>query len=212
MAISRTRLSEMLVPLNPYDMEWTFQMSTSPANLSRRADAVRNRQLVLEATKVLLAAEGAGVTVEAIARRAGVGAATVVRSFGNKEALFDTAVADLLEPLIQLGRDALTEPDAEAALRRFLLELIAFQSAHRIMGEQLRELDLPATAAQRADLNRAGLALVTRARDTGAIRADLEPDVLFEVLGEMTHAIARTSGAHTETFITVIMDGLRPGS
>lgn len=185
-------------------MEWTFQMSTSPG---KRADAIRNRQLVLEATKVLLAAEGPGVTVEAIARRAGVGAATVVRSFGSKEALFDAAVADLLEPILQLGRDALAEPDG---LLRFLRELMAFQSAHRIMGEQLRELDLPATSAQRAALNQLGLALVTRARDTGVIRTDLTPDALFEVIGEMTYAIARTRGALAETFITVIMDGLRP--
>ena len=135
-------------------MECLFQMSTSTTNRDprSRADAVRNQQRVLKATKALLSEIGTAVTVEAISKKAGVGAATVVRSFGNKEALIDAAVADLLEPIIQRARDALSEPGSEKALRNFLLELLAFQSAHWIMGEQLREMDLPVTPAQRAAL------------------------------------------------------------
>jgi AcrR family transcriptional regulator len=206
-------LTEMLVPI--HDLEWSFQMSTPAANgvVRRRTDAVRNRQLVLEATKTLLAEGGATITVDAISRRAGVGAATVVRTFGNKAALIDAAVAELLEPLIQRGRDALSEPSAEVGLRGFLIEAIAFQSAHWIMGERLGELDLPATMAQRAALNKAGLDLVTRARDDGAIRTDIDATVVTVLIGEVTYAIARSESASrtlSESYISVIMDGLRP--
>jgi AcrR family transcriptional regulator len=196
-------------------MEGPFQMSTPTASRDpqRRADAVRNRQRVLEATKALLAEAGVAVTVEAISRKAGVGAATVVRSFGNKEALIDAAVADLLEPLIQRARDALSETSPDEALRSFLIELIAFQSAHQIMGEQLRGLDLPSTTAQRAALRKAVLDMVSRARENGAIRTDIDATVTTVLLGEVTYAIARSEAASrklSESYISVIMDGLRP--
>jgi AcrR family transcriptional regulator len=78
--------------------EGGFQLSTADAPPPRRSrsDGVRNRQLALDATKLLLAQGGSAVTVEAIARQAGLGAGTVVRAFGGKEQLVDAAVADLL--------------------------------------------------------------------------------------------------------------------
>jgi AcrR family transcriptional regulator len=196
-------------------MECLFQMSTSTTKHDprSRADAVRNQQRVLEATKALLSEIGTAVTVEAISKRADVGAATVVRSFGNKEALIDVAVADLLEPIIQRARDALSEADSEMALRSFLLELLTFQSAHWIMGEQLRELDLPATTAQRAALQRSALDLVSRARDNGVIRTDIDLAIAVVLIGEATYAVARSESASAklfESYVSVLMDGLRP--
>ncbi|WP_433112267.1 TetR/AcrR family transcriptional regulator [Micromonospora sp. CA-246542] len=179
----------------------------------RRTDAVRNRHLVLEATKALLAEGGAAITVAVISQRAGVGAATVVRTFGSKEALVDAAVADLLEPLIRRGRAALSEPDAEQALRGFLVEAMAFQSAHWVMGERLGVMELPATAAQRAALDRVGLDLITRARDEGVIRTDLDVAVVAVLINELTYAIARSASASrslSEAYLAVILDGLRP--
>lgn len=196
-------------------MEWAFQMSTPAADgvTRRRADAVRNRQRVLAATKALFAEGRVAITVDAISQRAGVGAATVVRTFGGKDALIDAAVAELLEPLIQRGRDALDEPDAEQALRRFLVEVIAFQSAHWISGEQLGGMELPSTTAQRAALNKVGLDLISRARDGGAIRTDIDAAVVTVLISEVTYAIARSESASralSESFVSVIMDGLRP--
>ncbi|WP_433253309.1 TetR/AcrR family transcriptional regulator [Streptosporangium sp. CA-135522] len=192
-------------------------MSTpaAPGDQRRRADAVRNRQLALEAAKTLLAQRDATITVEAIARQAGLGAATVVRAFGNKEALIDAAVTDLLDPLIQRARDALSEPDPERALRCFLLDLIEFQSAHWVMSEQLRGLEVPSTTVQRAALRQAVLDMVSRARGAGAIRTDIDPAVATVMLGEVTYAIARSDEASrrlAEGFVTVVLDGLRPQS
>jgi AcrR family transcriptional regulator len=196
-------------------MECLFQMSTSTTKHDprSRADAVRNQQRVLEATKALLSEIGTAVTVEAISKKAGVGAATVVRSFGNKEALIDAAVADLLEPIIRRAREALSEAGSEMALRSFLLELLAFQSAHWIMGEQLRELDLPATTAQRAALQRSALDLVSRARDNGVIRTDIDITIAVVLIGEATYAVARSESASPklfESYVSILMDGLRP--
>jgi AcrR family transcriptional regulator len=191
-------------------------MSTPTTNNGgprRRADAVRNRERVLEATKTLLADGAPTITVETIARRAGVGAATVVRTFGSKEALIDVAVADLLEPIIQRARALLAETSAHDALRRFLVEMIAFQSSHWIISEQLRNLDVPATTAQRDALTKALAELVNRTRDDGAIRTDIDPSTTMALIRDMTHAIARSPSATpqlAENYVSVLMDGLRP--
>jgi len=193
-------------------------MSTPSADRGdtrRRADAVRNRERVLDATRALLA-DGAAtttITVETIARRAGVGGATVVRTFGSKDALIDVAVAGLLEPVVERARALLTETNAGDALRRFLPELIAFQSSHWAISEQVGNLDLPATTAQRDALTRAVAEMVQRALDDGAIRADIDPTTTMILIRETTHAVARSSQASprlAEAYISVLMDGLHP--
>ncbi|MEO3875821.1 TetR/AcrR family transcriptional regulator [Nonomuraea sp. B12E4] len=187
----------------------------STAEQPRRADAVRNRRLALEAAKTLLVQSGVTITVEAIARQAGLGAATIVRAFGTKDALIDAAVTDLLDPLIQRAHQALTEPDPAAALRRFLLDLIDFQAAHWVMSEQLTHLQIPLTAERRSALHQALLGMIDRAREAGAIRTDIDPAVVTVMLGEVVYAIARSSAtppALAHDFVTVLADGLRPQS
>ncbi|MEO3805672.1 TetR/AcrR family transcriptional regulator [Nonomuraea sp. B1E8] len=203
----------MSIPVN--DVEGAFQMSTPKAveGRPRRADAVRNRRLALEAAKTLLARPETTLTVETIARQAGLGAATVVRAFGTKDALIDAAVADLLGPLIRRAQEALAEDDPGAALRGFLPELITFQAAHWIMSEQLEGLRVPLTTLRRAELRNTLRDLIGRAQDAGAIRADLHPAVTTVLLGEAAYAIARSNESSPELaagFVTVMMDGLRP--
>jgi AcrR family transcriptional regulator len=125
---------------------------STPAGTRSRADAVRNRQLALNAAMALLAGPDATLTVEAIAKEAGLGAATVVRAFGGKDALLDAAVSRLLEPLVQRARDLLTQTMPYQALRTFLGELIAFQVAHYAVADQLDGTDLPAANALQANL------------------------------------------------------------
>ncbi|MEU0566719.1 TetR/AcrR family transcriptional regulator [Nonomuraea sp. NPDC005983] len=179
----------------------------------RRADAVRNRRLALEAATALLAEPGAALTVEAIANKAGLGAGTVVRAFGGKDALLDAAVSGLLEPVARRGRDLLNETSPEQALRTFLAELIAFQSAHHAISDQFGGLNLPATTALRAELVRVVEEMVTGARQDSAIRTDIDPATTTVLIGELAYAVARSRPASrqlTDAFITVLMDGLRP--
>jgi AcrR family transcriptional regulator len=187
-------------------------MST-PDGSGRRADAVRNRQLALQAATALLAEPGIPLTVEAIATKAGLGAGTVVRAFGGKDALLDAAVSGLLEPVVRHARVLLEETGPEQALRTFLAELIAFQSAHHAISDQLGGLSLPATTALRAELVRVSQEMIKGARRDGKIRTDIEPSVATTLIGEAAYAIARTRPASQElvnAFITVLMDGLRP--
>ncbi|MET8027787.1 TetR/AcrR family transcriptional regulator [Streptomyces avermitilis] len=187
-------------------------MST-PTGTRRRADAMRNRQLALNAATALLAEPGATLTVEAIATRAGLGAATVVRAFGGKDALLDAAVSRLLEPVVQRARDLLAETTPYSALRTFLRELIAFQSAHHAVNDQLGGLDLPATTALRADLVRVVEEMIEGARRDGAVRSDLDPAVTTTLIGQTALAVARTqppSPDLIDAYLIVLLDGLSP--
>ncbi|GAA0966641.1 TetR/AcrR family transcriptional regulator [Acrocarpospora macrocephala] len=179
----------------------------------RRADAVRNRQLALEAATALLAEPDAALTVEAIAKKAGLGVGTVVRAFGGKDALLDTAVAHLLEPVVRRGRDLLQQYGSEQALRAFLTELIAFQAAHHPISDQLRGLTTPATTALRADLVQVVAEMLTGARQDGVIRTDIDLATTTALISHLAFAIARAQPGNpqlADAFITVVMDGLRP--
>ncbi|HEV7708995.1 MAG TPA: TetR/AcrR family transcriptional regulator [Asanoa sp.] len=185
-------------------------MSTAPLS-GRRADAVRNRSLALEATTALLAEPGATLTVDTIARRAGLGAGTVVRAFGGKDALVDAAVSGLLEPVVQRARELLSLAPPEQALRTFLTELIAFQSAHHAINDQLGGLGLPATTALRRQLVEVAEEMLTRGRAGGMIRADLDLAVTTTLIGETAYAVARAASPElADAFVTVLLDGLRP--
>jgi AcrR family transcriptional regulator len=186
---------------------------STPTEPRRRADAVRNRRLALEAATALLTEPGASLTVEVIAKKAGLGAATVVRAFGGKDALLDAAVSRLLEPVVRHARDLLAETTPTRALRIFLRELIAFQAAHYAINDQLGGLDLPATTALRADLVRAVEEMIDGARRDGAVRTDIDPAIITTLIGQTALAVARAQPPSQEladAYLTVLLDGLRP--
>jgi AcrR family transcriptional regulator len=188
-------------------MEGTFQMSTP----IRRADAVRNQQLALDAATALLAEPGAVLTVEAIAKKAGLGAGTVVRAFGGKDALLDAAVARLLEPVVRRGQDLARQTSPAQALRTFLTELIAFQAAHHPISDQLRGLHTPATAGLRAELVHVVEEMLAGAREQGTIRTDIDFATTGVLISHLAFAVARAQRDHpglTDAFITIVMDGL----
>ena len=186
-----------------------------PATRRTRADALRNRQLALEAATALLARPGGGpLTVEAIAAHAGLGAATVVRAFGGKDALLDAAVSGLLEPLVRRARDLLAQTGPHQALRVFLGELIAFQASRYPINDQLGGRDLPATTSLRADLEAAMAEMIDGARRAGAIRDDLDPDVVSALIRHTAPALARADPPQDviDAYLTVLFDGLASNS
>jgi AcrR family transcriptional regulator len=161
----------------------------------------------------LLAEPGASLTVEAIATRAGLGTATVVRAFGGKEALLDAAVAGLLAPVVDRAGQLLESVGPAQALRTFLGELITFQSAHHGLSDQLTGLDTPVTAALRRQLVSAVEQMIVGAQREGAVRRDLEPAVLVTLVSVTAFAIAQAGPASDEVgraYLTVLMDGLLP--
>ena len=86
-----------------------------------RADARRNRDQILAAARDLLVEEGAGVPMEEIARRAGVGVGTLYRRFPDRLALLRAISLDTVEQMRDLARTSLAaEPTGWDALSRFV--------------------------------------------------------------------------------------------
>lgn len=87
----------------------------------RRADAVRNREQILRATVDLVIEAGAAVSMEAIAKRAGVGIATLYRHFPDRASLYLQVQLDVLTRAADEVEAALREErDAFTALARFM--------------------------------------------------------------------------------------------
>lgn len=145
-----------------------------------RKDAARNRQRILDAAYELFAARGLSATLNDIAHYAGVGVGTVYRHFPDREQLIDGLFEQRIEEVAALLEEAVADPDPWRGLTNFLEANLALQAADR----GLRELILGAAggfdrlARARARLYPVGAQLISRAREAGALRADVEPQDL----------------------------------
>src|SRR3954466_10480747 len=93
-----------------------------------RVDAVRNRERVLEAAQAVFSAGGPDASLEAVARRAGVGIGTLYRHFPTREALFEAVYRREVDQLCELADQLRNEPKPVEALRQWLrsnVELVA---------------------------------------------------------------------------------------
>ena len=102
-----------------------------------RADAERNRQRLLDAARELFATRGLDVTLDEVARHAGVGTGTAYRRFPNKDALIDALMADRIGEIGAIARECLEEPDPWLALVEFFERSLALQAADRGLKEVL---------------------------------------------------------------------------
>src|SRR5258708_13405708 len=100
-----------------------------------RADGVRNRARVLEVAYETFAAEGLGVPIDEIARRAGVGAGTVYRHFPTKEDLFRAVIGDRIEGIVEDGRAVLASGDPGEALFTFLRAVGLWSATDRALAQ-----------------------------------------------------------------------------
>ena len=96
-----------------------------------RADAQRNLTRVLDAATEAFAEHGPDVSVDEIARRAGVGHATVFRRFPTKEALVAAVVENHVADLLALARAALDEDDPGAAFTGFVWQAAELHASRR---------------------------------------------------------------------------------
>jgi AcrR family transcriptional regulator len=142
-----------------------------------RADAERNRARILEVAFAAFAADGLGVSVHEIARRAGVGTGTVSRHFPTKNALIEAIIVDRAGTLMDLGR-ALREKHADdpaAAFFGFFTTLVQEMAVDRGLADALAGagIDLEATVAGSGyDVTGMLGDLLARAQRAGAIRPD----------------------------------------
>src|SRR6204780_27236 len=91
-----------------------------------RADAIRNRERVLEAAKAVFSAGGPEASLEAVAKRAGVGIGTLYRHFPTREALFEAVYRREVQQLADLAERLKDERAPVEALRHWMHSNVTF--------------------------------------------------------------------------------------
>lgn len=187
-------------------------MTGKPARVPR-ADARRNRALVLRVAAETFAAEGLSVPVHEIARRAGVGTGTVSRHFPTKEALFAAVLLDRMASLTARADALMTADDPGTAFFTFFAALIHAGADHRGLAESLAGagFDIESAAVDAgSDVSGRLHAMLKAAQRAGAVRSDV---TFADVKALMNGCLAReTDPADTgarDRVITVVCDGLR---
>jgi AcrR family transcriptional regulator len=179
-----------------------------------RADARRNRARLLAAAEALFAAEGSGVPIDEIARRAGVGVGTVYRHFPTKEILFAAVVRERLERLAAEARVLLAADDPGKALFAFFRSLVEAGATKKDLSDALAAAGVDVasqTAGLASELRDALAELLTRAQRAGAVRADIGAADLYALLAGVLLAMDHRRGDHglRDRMVAVVMDGLR---
>jgi AcrR family transcriptional regulator len=181
-----------------------------------RADALRNRRRVLDAAAKVFSDRGLDAGMDEVARRAGVGHATVFRRFPTKDALVSELLLDRMRAVLDLC-DRCLEEEAGAGLRRFLEEAVAMQIADRGLFDALSGRVPPGEellGAQQRVLGRVAL-ILERAQAAGAIRADVTAADIPFLVAAVSFAggtCARFSTDVWRRYLAVVLDGLRPGA
>jgi AcrR family transcriptional regulator len=179
-----------------------------------RADARRNIELLIAAAREAFAADGANAPLDDIAKAAGVGSGTLYRHFPTRLALVEAVYRDSVERLCAEGeRLTAVEPPAEALLD-WLRGFVTVVSEKRGLAAALSDEGRASTlfAECHGMINAAGSTLLDRAKDAGAVRADVPLGDILKMAKAFALA-AETSPegpALAERLLTLSMDGLRP--
>jgi AcrR family transcriptional regulator len=190
-------------------------MAAHPAAPVRkpRADAIRNRERVLEAAKAVFSAGGPEASLEAVARKAGVGIGTLYRHFPTREALFEAVYRREVQQLSELAEALKSEADPVDALRRWLRSNVEFVATKKGMSAALAlavQSSSELTAFSFDRLSKAVGALLDRAVAAGEIRADISPEDVLRALVGMCYLHDQPGWQNSVVrLLDVFVDGLR---
>jgi AcrR family transcriptional regulator len=158
-----------------------------------RSDARDNRKLILDAARTLFAAEGLDIPMREVARRAGVGPATLYRHFPTKQALVAEAFTEQMRACHSIVDEGLADPDPWHGVCLVIDKICALHARDRgftaaFISAYPGALDF---AADREYALRAVARLARRAQDAGRLRPDFVLDDLILML--MANGGIRTS-------------------
>ena len=181
-----------------------------------RADSARNRQLLIDAAKAAFADVGVGVSLEEIARRAGVGIGTLYRHFPSREAVVEAVYRREVEQLAEAVPRLLKSSPPDEALHKWMHLFVDYIATKRLSAPSL-EAVAGASSALRANsaelIAQAMATLVKRAVEHGQVRKDIAPsDLLRAMVGVSYGNPDQAWEASARRLIDLLMDGLRPQS
>ncbi|GAB0116023.1 TetR/AcrR family transcriptional regulator [Acidisoma sp. 7E03] len=177
-----------------------------------RADSQRNREKLLEVARDAFAAEGPDVSLEEIARRAGVGIGTLYRHFPNRDAIIADVYRRGVEQLAESAAVLLERHPPQDALRAWMLLFVDYIATKKVIAPALNAIpggpaELYAASGPR--ITQAVTLLLDRSRATGGVRADVEPLDLLNALIGLAYGMSMPDWQASATrMVDVLVDGL----
>jgi AcrR family transcriptional regulator len=178
-----------------------------------RADAQRNRDRLLDAAVRAFSQEGPDVTLDAIAKDAGVGIGTLYRHFPTREALVEAAYRNELARLCDAVPDLLRALPPDQAMRMWMDRFVDYMTTKRGMADALRAVIASGGnpySQSRGRLLAAVTALLEAGAAAGTVRADVDPlDVLASLTGVSMVTVDPAQRDRAGPVLDLLMDGLR---
>jgi len=173
-----------------------------------RADAQRNLERVLDAATETFAASGPDASIDEIARRAGVGHATVFRRFPTKDDLMLAVIERRVAEIHTILDEELAAPDPGEAFYRFIWRLAELHMGAPGLHECVRHCvgnEKPGAA----EIDKLAEKLIARAQKAGTVRRDLKP---ADVKTLIQSVLQSAPEKQWRRYLSVVLDGLRPSS
>jgi AcrR family transcriptional regulator len=191
----------------------------SGENGPTRADAQRNRQRVLKAAETVLAREGLGASMRAVAAEAGVGLGTIYRHFPTQEALYQAIIVARTERLVAEAGELAAKHGPGKAFFEFFTRIVDSSMRKKALADMVTSAGLDPKAGM-ADIGRdmraAVESLLTRAQESGEVRADVRMAELLALLAATCLGAERQqwSPRLRNRTLSLVFDGLRtrPGA
>lgn len=166
---------------------------TPPPTRKPRADAQRNRELILAVAKAAFTEHGAEATFDDIARQAGIGPGTLYRHFPTRDALIEAVYRSEVEKLAAAGERLAASLPPLAALRAWMLlfidhvvgKALIIPAMNTVAGGSARLIE-----GARSLIHTTFVAAVQRAIDSGELRADTDPSDFVRALIGVFHTTA----------------------
>jgi AcrR family transcriptional regulator len=178
-----------------------------------RADAVRNRQRLIEVAQRAFTSGEAKVSLEAVAKEAGVGIGTLYRHFPTREALVEAVYLAERGRLCDTADELLAEQPPEQALRAWMDCFADYIATKREMADALRALIADGTVT-RSQAREQLSGAVRRMLDAGATAGTLRPDaraedVVVALVGVFSVCTLPGEREQAGRLLDLLMDGLR---
>lgn len=176
---------------------------------AKRVDAARNRERILRAARSAFADPDAEISMVELARRSGVGSATLYRNFANRRELLEALYIEEVDAVCA-STSSLDGDSAGARFTTWLLRFFEYVTSKRAVAIELLEhadRDDPVFSASRERVLAAGEPLLAAAHDTREIAADLSLDQILDLVV----AVAKIPGDpdYVQPILRTVLAGMR---
>jgi AcrR family transcriptional regulator len=184
-----------------------FMEAGKSAFPKRRAAAERNRDKILDAARAAFADPAPDISMAEIARRAGVGMATLYRNFPGRQELLEALYAHEVDQICAAATIEPGQTPASALIAWLRLQIAFIPHKRLIVSELLEHTDRDGITSHRARAVEAGRPLLTAAQEAGQVRDDVTLEQIFDLI--VAVAKIKETPDYLRPLFETVLDGLR---